>query len=112
MARHVLHPSRAKQSGTKNLSPGTPDRLSSVEMSPRHSLVPKYFFNVYDDRPNIDPDGDELPDRDAAWRGAICTVVETLCDGELTPGRECRLEVTEELKNGLGNPGQCKAVSS
>ena len=49
----------------------------------------------------MDPDGDELPDRDVAWEAAINHGYEALSDGEVTLGREWRLEVTEDSKNVL-----------
>jgi hypothetical protein len=36
-----------------------------------------------------------------AWQTAITTVHETLSDGELTLGREWRLEVTDDSQNVL-----------
>jgi hypothetical protein len=60
--------------------------------------MPRYFFNIYHKRPNLDTEGDELPDSDTAWLAAIRTVGEILeeTDEELTQGREWRLEVTDE----------------
>ena len=32
--------------------------------------MPRYFFNVYHERANPDPIGEELPDMQAAWKEA------------------------------------------
>jgi len=61
--------------------------------------MPRYFFNIHHERSNIDPEGDELPDGHAAWREASRAAGEILRDCELTPGREWRLEVTDEFKS-------------
>jgi hypothetical protein len=63
--------------------------------------MPRYFFNVCDERSNIDLEGEELPDRQAAWREATISAGELIRGhgGGLEPGREWRLEVTDEFKN-------------
>jgi hypothetical protein len=63
--------------------------------------MPKYFFNIYHMRPNLDPEGEELPDGNAAMRAAIRSAGEILGDPdiELTPGLEWRLEVIDDAKN-------------
>jgi hypothetical protein len=58
--------------------------------------MPRFFFNIYAERPNLDTEGDELPDSDTARRAAIRTVCEILEDSDVTPGREWRLEVADE----------------
>jgi hypothetical protein len=65
--------------------------------------LPKYFFHVYHNEPEIDCDGEELPDKHAAWREATVMAGQTLqgLDGKLQPGREWRMEVTDELANPL-----------
>jgi hypothetical protein len=35
--------------------------------------MPRYFFNVYHERPEPDDLGDVLPDRQAAWKEATIT---------------------------------------
>ena len=57
--------------------------------------MPRYFFHVYHDRPELDEEGEELPDAQAAWREA------TVTDGRLHPGRGWRMEVTDEFANRL-----------
>jgi hypothetical protein len=65
--------------------------------------MPRYFFNVHHERSNIDAEGEELPDKHAAWREATIVAGETIreMDGGLQPGREWRLEVTDEFANPL-----------
>jgi hypothetical protein len=65
--------------------------------------MPRYFFNVHHERSNIDAEGEELPDKHAAWREATIVAGETIrdMDGTLQPGREWRLEVTDEFANPL-----------
>jgi hypothetical protein len=33
-------------------------------------MMPRYFFNVFHERPEWDSVGEELPDRQAAWKEA------------------------------------------
>jgi hypothetical protein len=54
--------------------------------------VPRYFFNVLGEARHIDSDGEELPDRHAAWNEA------TVMAG---PGQTWQLEVTDEFANPL-----------
>ena len=65
--------------------------------------MPRYFFNVYHDRSVLDQEGEELPDRHAAWKEATLTAGRMMqdIDGKLQPGREWRLEVTDEFANPL-----------
>jgi hypothetical protein len=67
------------------------------------SCMPRYFFNVYHERSTIDDEGEELPDRHEAWRSATLAAGEMIkeIDGKLVPGREWRLEVTDEFRNPL-----------
>jgi hypothetical protein len=62
--------------------------------------MPRYFFNVYFDYANIDSIGEELPDSKAAWREATMVTGELLrdLDGRFQPGRQWRLEVTDEAR--------------
>jgi hypothetical protein len=65
--------------------------------------MPRYFFNVHHERASIDTVGKELPDKHAAWKEATVTAGETIhsIDGKLKPGKEWRLEVTDEFANPL-----------
>jgi hypothetical protein len=69
----------------------------------KDSALPKYFFHVYHNEPEIDYEGEELPDKHAAWREATVIAGQTLqgLDGKLQPGREWRMEVTDEFANAL-----------
>ena len=60
--------------------------------------MPRYFFNVYYDRAELDEEGEELPDAQAAWHEATVTAGQIIqdLDGKLRPGQEWRLEVTDE----------------
>jgi hypothetical protein len=64
--------------------------------------MPRYFFNVHHESTSIDTVGNELPDKHA-WKEATVETGETICniDGRLQPGREWRLEVTDEFANPL-----------
>ena len=66
----------------------------------KDSTLPKYFFHVYHNEPEIDYEGEELPDN---WREATVMAGQTLqgLDGKLQPGREWRMEVTDEFANPL-----------
>src|ERR1700694_4386364 len=77
-----------------------PPQLSarSIIFDPAFSLMPRYFFNVHDERSNLDTEGEELPNDEAAWREATIVAGE-MCrniDGKFRPGQEWRLEVTDE----------------
>ena len=66
--------------------------------------MPRYFFNVYHDRAELDEEGEELPDMHAAWREATLTAGQIIqdLDGKLRPGgKDWRLEVTDEFANPL-----------
>jgi hypothetical protein len=65
--------------------------------------MPRYFFRIYHDRAELDREGEELPDKHAAWREATITAGQTLqgIDGKLKPGHGCRMEVTDEFQNTL-----------
>jgi hypothetical protein len=65
--------------------------------------MPRYFFNVYHDRTELDEEGEELPDAQAAWREATVTAGQIIqdLDGRLRPGHDWRLEVTDEFANPL-----------
>jgi hypothetical protein len=63
--------------------------------------MPRYFFNIYHERNDLDDEGEELTDRNTAWLEAIRTTGQLLqdIDGKLTPGKEWRMEVTDESRN-------------
>jgi hypothetical protein len=63
----------------------------------------RYFFHVHHDRPEIDHEGKELPDKHAAWHEATVMAGQALqsLDGKLQPAREWRMEVTDEFANPL-----------
>lgn len=65
--------------------------------------MPKYFFHIYHDEPEIDQVGEEFPDRVAAWHEATLVADQTSRDlnGKFQPGEEWRLEVTDESENRL-----------
>lgn len=67
--------------------------------------MPRYFFNVTHEGEAafIDQVGEELPDKHAAWKEATVTAGQVLqgIDGRLQPGREWRMEVTDEFRNTL-----------
>ncbi len=65
--------------------------------------MPRYFFHVYHERSDLDHEGEELPDKHAAWKEATVTAGDILrdLDGKLQPGREWRLEVADEFQNVL-----------
>jgi len=66
--------------------------------------VPRYYFNVIhgqDRQP--DRNGEELPDKHAAWAEATKVAGEIIkdIDGKLQPGQPWRLEVTDEFSGPL-----------
>jgi hypothetical protein len=65
--------------------------------------MPRYFCHVYHDRAELDYEGEELPDKYAAWREATVMAGQMLqsVDGRLKPDREWRMEVTDEFQNPL-----------
>lgn len=65
--------------------------------------MPRYFFHVYHDRVELDDEGEELPDKHAAWKEATVMAGQTLqsLDGKLKPGLGWRMEVTDEFANAL-----------
>jgi Domain of unknown function (DUF6894) len=67
------------------------------------SRMPRYFFNVHDERSGIDTEGEELPNNEAAWREATIVAGKLLrnMDGKFQPEQEWRLEVTDERRNPL-----------
>ncbi len=72
--------------------------------SPNLSLMPKYFFHVvFHDGAHFDLEGEELPDKHAAWKEATVTTGQMIqsLDGNLQPGNEWRMDVTDEFANPL-----------
>ena len=67
------------------------------------TVMPRYFFNVYHDRAELDSEGEELPDKHAAWHEATIMAGQTLqsLDGKLQADKEWRMEVTDEFANPL-----------
>jgi hypothetical protein len=65
--------------------------------------MPRYFFNIHHDRPTIDEEGDELPDKHAAWKEGTVIAGQILqdIDGKLKPGHDWRMEITDEFRNPL-----------
>jgi hypothetical protein len=65
--------------------------------------MPRYFFHIYHERSELDDVGEDLPDRHAAWREATHMAGQTLhcLHDKLEPGREWRMEVTDEFANPL-----------
>ena len=67
----------------------------------RLAFMPRYFFNVYHERSEPDEVGEELPNRNAAWKEATITAGQILqdLDGKLQPSCDWRMEVTDEFAN-------------
>lgn len=65
--------------------------------------MPRYHFNIYHDRPYIDHEGEELPDKYAAWEEATKMAGEAIkdVDGRLLPDCVWRMEVTDEFQQPL-----------
>ncbi|MBJ7402964.1 MAG: hypothetical protein JHD07_06535 [Bradyrhizobium sp.] len=65
--------------------------------------MPRYFFHVTHERREIDQEGEELPDKHAAWKEATVTAGQILqgLDGKLKPGHDWRMEVTDEFQQTL-----------
>jgi hypothetical protein len=65
--------------------------------------MPRYFFHIFHERTEIDREGEELPDKQAAWKEATVTAGQMLqgIDGKLVPGRDWRMEVSDDFQNTL-----------
>ena len=63
--------------------------------------MPKYFFNVRYEHQAQPVEGEEWPDKNAAWQAATIKAGNFLRQwgGNLKPGEECEIEATDELKN-------------
>jgi hypothetical protein len=77
--------------------------LETVSRSLRLFRMPRYFFHVYHDQTLIDDEGEELPEKHAAWKEATVVAGQTLqgLDGNLQPDRGWRMEVTDEFDEPL-----------
>ncbi len=65
--------------------------------------MPRYFFNIHQDTVQLDDEGEELPDKHAAWKEATVTAGQILqsLDGKLKPGHDWKMEVTDEFRDPL-----------
>ena len=65
--------------------------------------MPRYFFHIHHNGAQIDSEGEELPDKLAAWKEATVTAGQLIqsIDGKLEPGHDWRMEVTDEFANPL-----------
>jgi hypothetical protein len=65
--------------------------------------MPLYFFNIHHERSDFDSVGEELPNKQAAWKEATVVAGRILqgLDGRLQPGRDWEMEVTDEFANPL-----------
>ncbi|QPF83905.1 hypothetical protein IC762_30290 [Bradyrhizobium genosp. L] len=63
--------------------------------------MPRYYFHIRHDEYKPDHDGEELPDRHAAWKEATIMAGAMLqdLDGKLRPGHDWQLEVADEFNN-------------
>jgi hypothetical protein len=73
---------------------------------PRAALLSyaEVLFSRYEQtQTQIDHEGEELPDKHAAWKEATVMAGQTLqgLDGKVQPGRGWRMEVTDEFANAL-----------
>jgi hypothetical protein len=71
------------------------------------AILPRGFTWVINtnaaDTTELDQEGEELPDKHAAWKEATVTAGQMLAsiDGRLRPGHDWRMEVTDEFQNPL-----------
>jgi len=65
--------------------------------------MPRYYFHIRHDTYLPDEEGEELPDKHAAWREATVMAGQMLqgIDGKLQPGHDWQMEVTDEFANPL-----------
>ena len=63
-------------------------------------VMPRYYFNIYHDGPDLDDEGLDLPDHDAAREDAVAFTSDMLkvLGEQFKPGDEWRLEVADETK--------------
>ncbi len=79
-------------------------QVHGTKVSPRiFSSCRAYFFHIKHVGDEIDHEGEELPDKHAAWKEATVTAGQMLqgIDGKLTPARDWQMEVTDEFQNTL-----------
>jgi hypothetical protein len=88
--------------GVSRLS-SEPYYIPGVAISDKVVAMPMFFFQVLSTDQHIDPEGSDLPDLEAAWRTATKSAGELLreLDGNLKPGEEWRLNVTDESGNAV-----------
>lgn len=65
--------------------------------------MPRYFFHIHHEQYLPDREGEELPDKHAAWKEATVTAGQILqdIDGKLKPDHEWCMEVADEFQNTL-----------
>ena len=65
--------------------------------------MPRYYFNILSRKNHTDREGEELPDKHAAWKEATIMAGQILqdMDGDFKPGQTWELEVTDEFANPL-----------
>ena len=65
--------------------------------------MPRYYFHVHHGQTELDREGEELPDKHAAWREATVTAGQILqgLDGRLRPQEDWSMEVVDEFQNTL-----------
>ena len=62
--------------------------------------MPRFHFDIHDGVAQPDPDGLEMRDKDEAWAEAVRSCGEMLkdIDGQLQPGSEWRMDVTDAAR--------------
>ncbi|MDA9519745.1 hypothetical protein XI06_05075 [Bradyrhizobium sp. CCBAU 11434] len=65
--------------------------------------MPRYYFHVHHGQTELDREGEELPDKHAAWREATVTAGQMLqgLDGRLRLQEDWSMEVVDEFQNPL-----------
>jgi hypothetical protein len=65
--------------------------------------MPRYFFDIHHEIAQPDLEGEELPDKHAAWKEGTVIAGQILqdIDGKLRPGHEWKMEITDEFRNPL-----------
>jgi hypothetical protein len=63
--------------------------------------MPRYYFHIFHHRADLDDEGEEFPDKHAAWREAKATAAHILRSLDLTPARGWRMEIADEFENRL-----------
>jgi len=76
--------------------------------------LPRYFFNIYHEAPNVDREGEELADKHAAWKEATQMAGHILqdLDGNFQPGQTWKLEVPDEFRNVCITSSRGKAMTA